>query len=46
MRRLRLLVFGLALGGVQESRAGLYFQSVPGPTGAETNYLAADGSTL
>lgn len=46
MRSLRLLCAGLFVLGALESEAGLRFQQLSGPNGADTNALAADGSTL
>jgi hypothetical protein len=46
MRFLAPLCAGLLVLGTFESEAGLRFQQLPGPNGADTNALASDGSTL
>lgn len=46
MRLLRSLSAGLLALVALKAEAGLHFQQVPGPNGADTNALAADGSTL
>ncbi len=46
MRLLAPLCAGVFVLGALESEAGLRFEQLPGPNGADTNALAADGSTL
>ena len=46
MRLKKLLCAGILAFGANNALAGLRFQQVAGPNGADTNSLAADGATL